>query len=86
MKEEYNALIRNGTWSLVPRTADLRIVGNKWVYRVNYIADGSLTKYKARLVAKDFQQIARVNYFETFSPVVKPATVRVILSLAAVNK
>lgn len=48
--------------------------------------DGSLAKYKARLVAKGFQQIAGVNYFETFSPVVKSATVRVVISLAVMNQ
>ena len=56
------------------------------MYRVKYISYGSLAKYKARLVAKGFQQIEGVNYFETFSPVVKSATVRVVISLAVMNK
>ncbi|XP_024039375.1 uncharacterized protein LOC112098012 [Citrus clementina] len=86
MKKEYAALIQNGTWSLVPRIADKRVVGNKWVYRAKYNTDGSVAKYKARLVAKGFQQIMGVNCFETFSPVIKPATVRVILSLAVMNQ
>ncbi|KAH9753212.1 retrovirus-related pol polyprotein from transposon RE1 [Citrus sinensis] len=80
------ALMQNGTWSLVPRIADQKVVGNKWVYRVKYNTDGSVAKYKARLVAKGFQQIMGVNCFETFSPVIKPATVRVILSLAVMNQ
>lgn len=53
---------------------------------VKHNSDGSLAKYKARLVAKGFQQIAGVNYFETFSPVVKSATVRVVISLAVMNQ
>ena len=86
MKEEYNALLQNNTWSLVPRLDSQKVVGNKWVYRVKYNSDGSLAKYKARLVAKGFQQIEGVNYFETFSPVVKSATVKVIISLVVMNK
>ncbi|KAH9689109.1 retrovirus-related pol polyprotein from transposon RE1 [Citrus sinensis] len=86
MKNEYDALIENRTWSLVPRTENQKVVGNKWVYRIKYNTDGSVVKYKARLVAKGFQQIEGVNYFDTFSPVVKPATVRVVLSLAVMNQ
>ncbi|KAH9727669.1 retrovirus-related pol polyprotein from transposon RE1 [Citrus sinensis] len=86
IKAEYNALISNGTWTLVPRTENHKLVGNKWVFRIKTNTDGSVEKYKARLVAKGFQQIEGVNYFETFSPVVKSATVRVILSLAVMNQ
>ncbi|KAH9793691.1 retrovirus-related pol polyprotein from transposon RE1 [Citrus sinensis] len=86
MKDEYNALMDNKTWSLVPRSAGQKIVGNKWVFRVKQNLDGSLAKYKARLVAKGFQQIEGVNYFETFSPVVKSATVRVVISLAVMKQ
>ncbi|KAH9647867.1 retrovirus-related pol polyprotein from transposon RE1 [Citrus sinensis] len=86
MKAEYDALMSNGTWTLVPRTEHHKLVGNKWVFRVKSNTDGSVAKYKARLVAKGFQQIEGVNYFETFSPVVKAATVRVVLSLAVMNQ
>ena len=55
------------------------------MYRVKYNTDGSVAMYKTRLVAKGFQQIVGVNYFETFSPVVKPVTVKVVLSLAVMN-
>ena len=86
MKNEYDALIENRTWSFVPRTENQKIVGNKWMYRIKYNTDGSVAKYMARLVAKRFQQIEGVNYFITFSPVVKPATIRVVLSLAVMNQ
>ncbi|KAH9723964.1 retrovirus-related pol polyprotein from transposon RE2 [Citrus sinensis] len=86
MKDEYNALINNNTWSLGPRSAGQKIVGNKWVFRVKQNFDGSLAKYKVRLVAKGFQQIEGVNCFETFSPVVKSATVRVVISLAVMKQ
>ena len=86
MKEEYDALIKNYTWTLVQRQANQQIIENKWIYRIKYNTDGSVAKYKARLVAKGFQQVAGVNYFETFSPVIKPATVRVVLSLVVMNQ
>lgn len=57
IKEEYNALLKNNTWSLVPRSISQKITSNKWVYRVKHNSDGSLAKYKAKLVAKGFQQI-----------------------------
>ena len=77
--------MKNNTWILVPNTSEQKVVDNKWVFRVKHNTDGSVAKHKARLVAKGFQQVAGVDYFETFSPVVKPATVRVVLSLAAMN-
>ena len=86
MREEYDALIKNNTWTLVPRQVYHHLVGNKWVYRIKYNTDGSVAKYKTRLVVKGFQQVAGVNYFETFNPVVKSATVRVILNLAVMNQ
>lgn len=55
--DEYNALISNGTWSLILRIIDHKIVGNKWVYKVKYNTDSSLAKYKARLVAKGFNRM-----------------------------
>ena len=57
-------------------------VGSKWVFHVKYHSDGSLQKYKARLVAKGFNQRPGFDFNETFSPVVKPVSVRFILSLA----
>ncbi|XP_024037006.1 uncharacterized mitochondrial protein AtMg00820-like [Citrus sinensis] len=85
MKEEFDALQRNQTWTLVPSESAVKIVGNKWVYRVKYNPNGSISKYKARLVAKGYHQTQGVDFFETFSPVVKPCTVRVVLSLAMMH-
>ncbi|KAH9684575.1 hypothetical protein KPL70_013597 [Citrus sinensis] len=81
MQNEYDALQNNGTWTLVPAEKATKLVGNKWVFRVKYNPDGSISKYKARLVAKGFHQTYGVDFFETFSPVVKPCTVRIVLSL-----
>jgi len=80
--EEYNALMANHTWDLVPLYPKQNLVGSKWVYRVKYHSDGTVERHKARLVTQGFHQQARLDYHETFCPVVKPATIRLILSLA----
>ena len=85
MQNEYDALQNNGTWTLVPAEKATKLVGNKWVFRVKYNPDGSISKYKAWLVAKGFHQTYGVDFFETFSPVVKPCTVRIVLSLVVMN-
>ncbi|KAL5560478.1 hypothetical protein UlMin_036689 [Ulmus minor] len=82
MEDELNALKRNNTWSLVPYSPFLNIVGNKWVFRVKTNVDGSFQRCKARLVAKGFHQTPGIDYGETFSPVIKASTVKVILTIA----
>jgi histone deacetylase 1/2 len=82
MQSEFDALKANGTWSLVPRPPGVNIVTGKWVFRHKFMADGTLDCYKARWVLRGFTQHPGIDYDETFSPVVKPATVRVVLSLA----
>ncbi|GJT47453.1 ribonuclease H-like domain-containing protein [Tanacetum coccineum] len=82
MCDEYKALIDNNTWVLVPRLPNVNIVCSMWLYKHKYNADGSLNWYKARLVANGRSQQQGINYDETFRPVVKPATIRTVLSLA----
>lgn len=83
MIEEYDALVRNNTWELVPWSSDMNLITTKWVFRVKYKADGSVDRYKARLMARGFQQNAGVDYFQTFSPVIKPLTLRIMFIIAA---
>ncbi|KAI5349105.1 hypothetical protein L3X38_001992 [Prunus dulcis] len=82
MTEEINALLKNHTWSWVPSSPSQNLVGCKWVFRIKRHSNGSIVRYKARLVAKGFHQRPGIDYVETFSPVVKPATIRTVLSLA----
>lgn len=82
MTTEHDALLRNNTWDLVDLPPNREPIGCKWVYRIKYNADGSLQKYKARLVAKGFHQQVGFDYSETFSPVVKHITIRVVLTIA----
>ena len=83
MDSEFAALQRQCTWSLVPSTSSHNIIGCRWVYKLKHNSNGSVARYKARLVAKGFHQQAGLDYEETFSLVVKPPTVHIILSLAA---
>ncbi|KAK9051967.1 hypothetical protein SSX86_028595 [Deinandra increscens subsp. villosa] len=86
MAEELEALDKNGTWSLVPPVKNTNVVNCKWVYRLKTDPQGNISRYKARLVAKGFSQQPGVDYHETFSPVIKPVTIRTVLSLAVSHK
>eukprot|EP00253_Pinus_taeda_P024925 PITA_24925 len=71
MVEEYDSIIRNNVWDVVPRPQGKSMVSSKWLYKVKQVADGSVQKHKARFVAQSFSQAKGIDYDETFSPVVR---------------
>ena len=83
MKEEYNALIENNNWELVPQAQGKNVIGCKWVYKTKFRSNGDIEKFKARLVAKGLNQKEGVDYEETFSLIIKMNIIRAILSLVA---
>jgi histone deacetylase 1/2 len=82
MELEYQALLRNDTWTLVPPPPRVNIIDSKWVFKVKKHDDGSIKRYKARLVARGFRQRYGLDYEDTFSLVIKPTTIRLLLSIA----
>ncbi|GKC01431.1 ribonuclease H-like domain-containing protein [Tanacetum coccineum] len=82
MLDEYNFLITNGTWVLIPRPTNVNVVRSMWLFKHKFHAGGSLSRYKARLVANRRSQHQGIDCDETLSSVVKPATIHTVLSLS----
>ena len=81
--EEMNALKKNGTWGIVDLPKGKRLAGCKWVFWIQYKADGSVERYKAQLVAKGYTHTYGMDYQETFVLVAKMNFIRILLSLAS---
>lgn len=85
MSEEIAALERNNTWTLVNKPKTEPVISCKWVYKIKRDHSGNILKYKSRLVARGFTQKYGVNYFDTYAPVVRNSTVRMLMALAVEN-
>lgn len=81
MAKEYEALVKQGTWVLVPPPSHGHVIGCQWIFKIKKRSDGTVARYKARLVANGNQQAKGMDFTDTFSPVIKQPTLRVILSL-----
>lgn len=86
MQLEYDALMLNKTWSLVPPTSDMNVLGIKWIYKLKLKPDGNVDRCKSKLVAQGYNQQNGLDYNQTFSPVVKTTTIRVVLTIALTKK
>lgn len=85
MANEFNALLLNSTWTLVPSSHATNIVPCKWIFRTKYFADGTLECQNEWLVGKSYSLQSSIDYDETFSLVVKPTTIRLVLPLVVVH-
>ena len=86
MIEEYQAIMKNYFWDIVPRPEGKSVVTSKWIYKIKHVADSSIEKYKERFVAHGFSQKEGIDYEETFAPVARYNSIKSVLALAAVMK
>ncbi len=85
VQEEYDSLVLNNTWSLVPLPKGRKPISCKWVFKIKHGVDGEVQCYKARFVARGFTQTFGVDYNETFAPIAKFVSIHCILALAAIE-
>jgi len=85
-KTELDSIKKNNTWTLVDLPKGAKLIGCKWIFKKKYHPDGSIEKYKARLVAKGFTNKHNIDYFDTFAPVTRIFSIRVLLALTSIHK
>eukprot|EP00253_Pinus_taeda_P008095 PITA_08095 len=86
MNEEYQSIMKNGVWEIVPGPENKFVVTSKWIYKIKHAGDGRIDKYKARFVARGFSQEEGIDYEETFAPTTRYTTIRSLISLEAPMK
>lgn len=83
MVKEYQSILKNGVWDIVPRPKEKSIVSSKWLFKIKYASDGSIEKHKAIFVARGFIQKARLYYEETFSPITWYTSLQTTIAIVA---
>jgi hypothetical protein len=86
MTEEYQSIIKNDVWEIVPRPKSKDVVSSKWLFKIKHVADENIEKYKARFIARGFYQKEGIDYEETFAHVARYTSIRTIIALAATMK
>jgi hypothetical protein len=86
MTEEYQSIIKNDVWEIVPRPKSKDVVSSKWLFKIKHAADGSIDKYKERFVARGFSHKEGIDYEETFTSVARYTLIRTIIALSAKMK
>ena len=84
--EEYQSIMKNDVWEIVPRPDDKSMVSSKWMFKTKHSANGSIEKYNTRFLGWGFSQKEGIDYEETFVPVAKYTSIRTVLSLASNTK
>ena len=85
MDQEHSSLIENATWKLVPRPKHQKPIKSRWVFKIKRDQKGQITRYKARLVARGFSQIPGVDFNETYAPVARYTSLRIVLAIAIIK-
>jgi hypothetical protein len=82
MVEEYDSIVRNDVWDVVPRLVGKSILTSRWLYKTKIVADDNIEKHKACFVARGFSQIEGVDYDETFTPFARYTSIKTIIAIA----
>ena len=83
MHEELHQFIRNDVWELVPKPKGVNVIGTKWIFKNKSNEHGTVIRNKSRLVAQGYTQVERIDFDETFAPVTRLESIRILLAIAS---